>query len=385
MTVRIAVANASSQIGGAELSLVPVLRRLREGADIVAFLPGDGPLHDELRALRIATRPLPFGSELIRASRQYGTSAGVPFAFAAARQQLAVLRALRQERPHVVYCNGFRPQLAFTAPAAILGIPVVWHVRDFLPSDVFGRAWSRLSRRAAVVIANSQATARQPLLRRANVIAIPNGIDLDRFSLRITEPDGPAVLGMAGHLTPWKGHRRFVELVAKVRERFPDVRGRIAGGDLYDTAGHDTYAGELMSSIAALGLDQAIDVRNVPPDEMPHWLGGLTVLVHCPDRPEPFGRALAEALAVGVPVVAAAGPGAEEVVGDAGIVLPLRAETAVLEAVTELLADAERRSALAAAGAKRARALFDERRYADQAAAQVLAAARRQVRVASDS
>lgn len=373
--LRVAVVNSSSQIGGAELSLLPVVRRLRETAEVTAFIPGDGPLHDALTALGVTTESFLLPGSLTRASRQYGTHTGGRLALAMVRQQASMTAALRRARPDVVYCNGFRAQLGATLPARLLRVPVVWHVRDFIPSDMFGRVWKLQARAATSVIANSAATGRQPLLRGSHVVVIPNGIDLDRFRARGAEPAGPPVVGMAGHLTPWKGHLRFARVVRALRDELPELRGAIAGGDLYDTAEHDLYAAELSSSIADLDLQGALDVANVLPEEMPSFLARLTVLVHCPDRPEPFGRTLAEALATGVPVVAAAGAGAAEVVGDAGIVLPIGAEGEIVAAVQSLLADPARRTALSAAGLERARRLFDERDYASRAAAEVFAAA----------
>jgi glycosyltransferase involved in cell wall biosynthesis len=372
VTPRIAIVNSSSQIGGAELSLLPVVRALGERADVGVFLPGDGPLHEELQALGAKTDAFSLGTHLVRASRQYGTSTGTRLVTEAIRQQAKLLGKLWRMRPDALYCNGFRAQFAATAPGQLLRIPTVWHVRDFVPEDQFSRVWAMLARRARLVIANSAATARQPSLRDARVLVVWNGIDLERFRPRDEEPLGPAILGMAAHLTPWKGHLRFARVLAQVRERVPSVRGTIAGGDLYDTATHRNYAAELRDGVMRLGVDDILDVRHVSPAQMPSWLASLSVLVHCPDRPEPFGRSLAEALAVGVPVVAAAGPGAEEVVGDAGVTLPIGAEEETAHAVHALLQDPARRATLAAAGVNRARSLLDERVYTERVAAAVL-------------
>jgi glycosyltransferase involved in cell wall biosynthesis len=374
---RIAIVNSSAQIGGAELSLLPVVRVLGERADVTALLPGDGPLHDELRAAGAETDVFSLGTQLARASRQYGTSTGRRFVAATMRQQSQLFGRLRRAHPAVLYCNGFRAQLAATVPGQLLRVPTVWHVRDFVPEDRFGRVWELLARRTRIVVANSAATGQQPLLQRARVLVVLNGVDLERFRPRAAEPAGPPLVGMAAHLTAWKGHLRFARVLASVRERTPDVRGAIAGGDLYDTATHSDYAAELQEAAARLGLADVLDVRHVAPAEMPSWLASLSVLVHCPDRPEPFGRSLAEALAVGVPVVAAAGPGAEEVVGSAGVVLPIGAEVEIVEAVQALLHDPDRRAALVTAGVERARTLFDERVYAERVATAVLGAARR--------
>lgn len=377
MRHRVAIVNSSSEIGGAELSLLPVVRRLCESADVIVFLPGEGPMHDEVRSLGATTETFLLPGSLSRASRQYGTPRGVRLAPGMLRQQAAMVVALRRARPDVVYCNGFRAQLGATVPARLLGTAVVWHVRDFVPSDAFGRLWRLQARAVTTIIANSGATGDQPLLRGLHALVIPNGVDLDRFRPRGEEPSAPPVVGMAGHLTPWKGHLRFARVLRRLREARPELRGAIAGGALYDTAEHDLYAAELRRAVEDLELQDTLEIEYVRSKEMPSFLASLTVLVHCPDRPEPFGRTLAEALAIGVPIVAAAGPGAAEVVGDAGLLLPIGAEEDIVDAVGLLLADPDLRSTLAAAGIERARRLFDERDYVNSSAEEILTVAAR--------
>ena len=72
--------------------------------------------------------------------------------------------------------------------------------------------------------------------------------------------------------------------------------------------------------------------------------------------PEPFGLVAAEAMAAGTPVVASAVGGLPDVLdhGRAGILIPPGDPTALRRAVVELLADPDRRAALAAAGHHRA-------------------------------
>ena len=376
MNRTLAFVESSAELGGAELSLLPIVERLSHEMKVLALLPAHGPLDERL--IRVGAQihdGFLLDDRLRDSSPGYGRPGGVLTALAAVRQQQRLALALRRLKPSIVYCNGFRAQLGATVPALLSGASVVWHVRDFARTGPQGRLWSLLSRRVELIIANSRATAGQPGLEAARnrVVAIPNGIDLDAFRPRAAEPQGPQVIGMAAHLTRWKGHERFLRVLRRVRDELGDVQGRIAGAPLYDTAGNRDGAAWVTDAIARLDLVDHCTVESIPPESMPVWLGGLTALVHCPDRPEPFGRALAEAMAVGVPVVLAGTGGALEVVGDAGIVVPQGDDDAVSAAVLRLLSDSQLRSHLGSLGPGRAARCFDERDYVDSVISRVRA------------
>jgi glycosyltransferase involved in cell wall biosynthesis len=204
---------------------------------------------------------------------------------------------------------------------------------------------------------------------------IHNGIDHARFRPRSVAPVGPPTIGMAGHLTPWKGHERFVRTARAIRDRVSDATFSIAGGHLYDTSDHQLYPEQLRALIQDLGLADVVDIDHLTQEEMPDWYRSLTVFVHCPDRPEPFGRALVEALASGVPIVVAAGDAAAEVVGSAAVVVPLGDEKRLLQEIVAVLGDEPRRTLMAERGLARARAQFDVGRYARRTADVIRAAA----------
>jgi glycosyltransferase involved in cell wall biosynthesis len=379
MSRPVVIVGSSAEIGGAELSLLPIVERLCALGEVVVLLPRRGPLE---AAITRAGAKLSAGfwltPALLRASRQYGR-AYMPWVLAeAAIQQAIMAAALARWRPSAVYCNGFRAQLAATAPSLIMGVPVIWHVRDFVPDGTPGRLWSSLARKVQIVITNSSATGQQQAftsLPRPPVV-IWNGIELDRFHSRKNEPRRP-IIGMVGHLTPWKGHFRFLHLLRTVRQHIQDAEGRIAGGAIYDTANHAPYPRQLASERSELSLDDACRIEHVPQSEMPKWLAGLTLLVHCPDRPEPFGRLFAEAMAVGIPIVSASGEGAADIIGAAGKLVPLGDETALSIAVIELLRDVNERKRLAHLGHARAARYFDVRVYAERVVSQILSVVRR--------
>lgn len=361
----VVIISSSGELGGGELSLLPVLSDLARRARVTLMTPAAGPLeaagHDEGAEIDHGFRL----SARVRASSGLYGAGGARTAVSAAASQFTLARALRRLRPDLVYCNGTRAQVGASAAGRSAGARVVWHVRDFARAGPVGVAWRATALLPAMIIANSQATADQPALRhvRRRVRAIPNGIDLARFRFRPSAGEGASTIGMAAHLTPWKGHERFIHVVGRLLPHHPDLQARIAGAAHYDTAGNAGFRGRLERLIAELGLESVCRLEHVPPAAMPDWLAGLSVLVHCPDNPEPFGRVLAEAMAVGIPVVAAASGGALEVVGPAGITIAPRDEARVVDAVSSLLRDPAQQRRLARLGRERAELCHDERRY----------------------
>lgn len=86
------------------------------------------------------------------------------------------------------------------------------------------------------------------------------------------------------------------------------------------------------------------------PKRLAELLGGAAALVH-PARIEGFGLTLAEAMAAGTPVVARRTPAAEELCGDAALLVD---GGELPEALARIAADADLRERLSAAGRERA-------------------------------
>jgi glycosyltransferase involved in cell wall biosynthesis len=133
----------------------------------------------------------------------------------------------------------------------------------------------------------------------------------------------------------------------------------VVGGSIYETDGHAGYPETLRQRASALGLSDRVTFLGIR-DDIPNLLAGLDVLVHTPTAPEPFGRVLAEAMAVGRPVIAAHCGGIPEVVEDGvtGLLVPSADVGAFTAAVVRLLEDPMLCQRLGGAGRRRAEARF---------------------------
>ena len=115
-----------------------------------------------------------------------------------------------------------------------------------------------------------------------------------------------------------------------------------------------------------LGVEHQVTLRGqVPREDMPGILRSADAVV-CTPWYEPFGIVPLEAMACGVPVVAAAVGGLTDTVMDraTGLHVPPRDPAAIAGALAELLANPELRSELGRAGQRRASSRYSWDRVA---------------------
>ena len=141
-------------------------------------------------------------------------------------------------------------------------------------------------------------------------IVLPNPVDADRLLQLSTAADGLPPKGQpqlvsAGRLTYQKGFDRLVDAFARVRGQHPDARLWILG------EGEEHAA--LEAQARAAGVAAAVDLLGGVANPAP--LYRAADLYVCSSRYEGFPNAVAEALALGTPVVVPSGPaGGEELV-----------------------------------------------------------------------
>jgi glycosyltransferase involved in cell wall biosynthesis len=165
----------------------------------------------------------------------------------------------------------------------------------------------------------------------------------------VSGSDPPLLVHVAA-LLPHKDQVGVVSALARLTDL--DWRARLAGDDGRDPA----YAAAVRAAVREAALTDRVSVTGVlPRDEA--WDGANLALL--PSRVESFGMVVTEALARGVPVVAAEGTGAEEALGQAadgtrpGVLVPAGDPDALARALRRWLTDVEHRQALRAAALAR--------------------------------
>jgi glycosyltransferase involved in cell wall biosynthesis len=375
---RVLFVSAGSALGGAEHTLLLLLGGLREhGVEPTVVLFADGSLRDRLRRLGIPTVVIPPPAFVKRRGRyeRLGPLTACAGASMSLPAVVRIARLARRIRADVVHTNGLKAHVIGGIAGRLAGIPVVWHVHDFPPPGPVGRLLSAAARLPALILAVSDAVAASvlPPAGRSRVMTVYNPVDLVHFHPEISRAPLRGVLGVAddvplvglvAHLTPWKGHDVFLSMASSLAGSPFRPRFVVAGGDIYETRGHAGYARALRDRVAQLGLSECVSFLGAR-DDVAEVLAALDVLVHTPTAPEPFGRVLAEAMAVGRPVVASRCGGIPEVVEDGvtGFLIDPGDVAGFASAVMRLFEDRHLAAAVGKAGRQRAEALFGTEAY----------------------
>jgi len=371
------VDHASRILGGAEINLIELLSAVspsggwpaacacREGSQLSRAVGalgarqwdyGFGSALDEFRLVHRRCSPLSVG----RAFR----------ALHSARRRLGEI--MDEFRPNAVISCAAKDHFCAGPACRRAGASSIWWVNDILSADFFPWAarkafvW-RAKRHAARLVVVSE-FARRALLEQglpeSLVTTIHNGLPLERYQrtsaekfrgelgARLDEP----LIGLVGRYVAWKGPAFFLRVAqAWVKTGAPGQFVLIGQAFNEDQA----FEAELRRIIAENNLGGRVRLAPFQPDIAPA-LSALDVLMHTSLRPEPFGRVIIEAMALGVPVIAARAGGVPEIITDG--VDGLLAEPGHLEEYRErlerLLGSESLAAALSRAGQATVRARF---------------------------
>lgn len=213
---------------------------------------------------------------------------------------------------------------------------------------------------------------------------VPNAIDTERFAPADGADAGTAGprLLYVGRVSPEKGVHVLIEAMRAVVDARPDATLEIVGGHrrlpraylldvsddpavrtlerFYEGDGNDVYVKHLQQRIGALGLDDHVTLwGGVPQADILERLRGADLLVN-PSFSESFGRGPVEAMACGLPVVAARVGGMLDTVvdGETGRLVDVDDAGDLAARIVEVLDDPSRMRAMGLAGVARARRLF---------------------------
>ena len=311
------------ETGGAERTTIDIARALTAAGYRALVASEGGRLEDELRRA---------GGEL----RRMALDTKQPVKLLANARALAKL--ISAENVAIVHARSRAPAWSALFAARRARVPFVTTYHGiYNAQNPLKRWYNSVMLRGDAVIANSQWTAQHILsayrFRPKLLTVIPRGIDLSQFDPAKIDPlqiqrqreqwgasADQRVILLPGRLTRWKGHRVFIDAVARLPGNLRDnVRAVIAG----DTQGRDEYLRELQEAIRRLEMQAVVSIFPHV-SEMALAYAAADVVVSASTDPEAFGRIPPEAAAMGRPVIATDHGGARETVlaGVSGLLTP---------------------------------------------------------------
>ncbi len=340
-------------IGGAELHLLDVLKRLdrKRFRPLMVFL-GDGregAMYADFKALDL---------EIFNLNMPRGT-----FRYQNLQKLYELVRWLRARQVDIVHGYLLEGNLIGVLAGRFAGVPVlISSKRSWEQHSPMQLAASKVTNRlstkvTAVSRAVGEFTVTTESCAKEKIVVIPNGIRVDAPPVPAQEvealkrgwgiPPGALVVGTVARLSWKKGYRYFVEAAAQVHETCPDVYF-VAMGD-----------GPLMEEMRTLARDCGV-VSNIvfagwqsdPRSKLP-----VLDIYLCSSVIEGMSNALLDAMMQRLPVIATAvGGNLENVVdGETGYLVPPADPAAIADKILALVDDPELARRMGAAGERRVR------------------------------
>ena len=339
---RILFANATAEMGGAEQVIVALGERLaRQGYGVAFALLRPGPLADMLRdrGLRVHTFPEEY---------RYRNLGSV------LRCIRWLSQCIREEDADLLHSN-LTAHFVGGWAARRTGVPEVWHLHDyphhFDPVHFISR---RVPTDLAIFTTDYLRSGEPLLARRAHAVVHPNCVDVDELgaipgdsSVRDRVGVGEARFFLTfARLQEHKGQAVLLEAAAEIALQYPDVKwifaGKASGPE------QEAYLARLKGRVRELGLEQRVLFPGfIPQKDTVPLLREAFAMVH-PAVTEGYGLVLIEAMACGLPVIAAGASGPLEILTHEkdGLIVPPRDSHALAVAMRSLLDEPARAEAL---------------------------------------
>lgn len=349
--VRVLHAITMLELGGAQRNTLDTVTRLDRSRFAVALACADeGVLLEEARSIPLCSVvPIPHLRREVRPPSDV-------------RALGELRRAMRTFRPHIVHTHSSKAGVLGRLAARLEKVPRVVHsihgfgfgahqpapVRAaFLAAERLAARWTDAF--IAVSRRNAADGVAMGLFDTGQVRVIRSGIDLDSFRnpsgseavrRELGIPERAPVVVQVSCFKPQKAPERFVAAAARILSRCPEAHFVLVGDGVLRPL--------LERRRSELGLTGRLHLAGWRRD-VPALLATASVAT-LTSRFEGLPRVVVEALAAGVPVVAMAVDGVEEVLrhGVDGFVVGEGDVTALADRVSALLRDAELRRTMAA-------------------------------------
>ena len=345
-----------SRIGGAERSMLLLIKHLHHQVDISVACPGTGPLSAELSSIQTDTYKLPQPPK-----HRYRSLLSLGYWL---KTICRLIRISLKTRPDIIHANSFYAGIASVAAAAVTGRKLIVHARDTANLKFVSKICNCFSNKVIPVSRFVENALIENGINPDKIEVVYNGIDSS--SCRTAKPDRssklPFVFANVGQFVPWKNQITFLQAAALVSRNMPEARFMLIGDDIFEH--NRDYKNSLLEHVKNSPIASKIEFTGWQENMEEVWQE-IDCLVHTASK-EPFGRVIIEAMVHKIPVIATDSGGPGEIIrnGKTGILVKDGDIEGLSETMLKVAVDKELAAGLADAGYEQAVSNFTADRTA---------------------
>jgi len=355
---RILFVSSTANWIGPTISLLLLLKHLRSRYDVTVLLPGESFFCEALDR-----EDIPYFS----------------FRSIGKRSIPAIFRLIRREGFDLVYGNTINVTSRNALIAAKLaGVPFICNVREMGWENTWLQTGFLRFSNAVIAVSQACADSISRFVPQVQLRVVHNGVSasLCRFSSGQREAARSALLAETGlapdtviivslaHILARKRQEYAVEAMVGIVKSIPATQLLLVG----KLDGNRTYVNKIRAMIQDKGLGTHVSLLGFRQDAL-HLVQGADILLHTAVQ-DAHPRAVIEAMAIGLPVVAFDVDGASESVkdGKTGYLIPPGDVPQIIDAVLRLVSDPSLRATMGRMGRRRVETQFSAAAMAEKVA-----------------
>lgn len=291
------VHTSTSQMGGAETSLLEAIASIREKP--LFLVPAEGPLTKALAERGLAFRVLtwPAGLSSLTQSRWLALPLILPGLIPYLIRLRATVRGV-----DTLWSSGLKSHCSCLLLAPWLGKSLLFDIRDFLRPRLLRKAIAGgVKYFGCRVRANSKSVGNDyPSVKVYYPIVKTLRPPVDK-----RRHGGKLVITHLAYFAPYKGQDLFLDCARKLLDAGVDAEFWIIGDVIYPAETYKRYREMVHARAASLQLSTQVRFfgKVGSTEEVQALLEQTHLLLHCTREPEPYGRAVMEALLCGCEVI----------------------------------------------------------------------------------
>ena len=320
------------ELGGTERGVVDLARAMKKEGHETVVISSGGALVAELQKTGIPHYGLPVHQKSLTSLLLVDE----------------IVKIIQRERIEIIHARSRVPAWLGWLAARRTGVPFMTtcHGNYSVHPLSFVMGWGKR------VIVASHAIGRRMIdefgVPPDRIRLIPRGVDLSQFPFsldRFEKKQDLLRIVLIGRFSPNKGQVEFLKAVHLLRSRLTHFEVLIVGSE---GKGRHRYTDLMHKTVHQFGLESCVKI--LPPTrDVVGLLAHADLLVLASLLPEPFGRVIIEAGAVGTPVAATWLGGVLDIIDhdENGLLFPPRNIPAMAKAMYELLTDRDKAKKLA--------------------------------------